>query len=411
MVELFEIGSPDDFRGYYNLSVSGRILENVHVSDEGEKDIIQLSIGTDNVEEYEILSEMSLNDFPEEVLDIRFLRIIALDSFLMSILLYRNENSSAISSFELCFDLHVNLTDWTSPYGFLPYKILFKSQLDEINIPGLIIESEGGQAISKNPADEHIFEIITLKFIGISPLNKKLKQIISEKLHFIIDLHHETTKMLIQNDEDSIFVSFLFPEELKAPCKQYLDYFAKFLQDLGIKANSNLNDEAGKVLFSVTPTDDKEALDKIREALAVYLNLPSSPIVYDESFAAMRLQQQVENLQHSQKMTEREIRSSERELRLSQTVIEHQDKIIQQKDTTIEQQNRIIEKITSKSIMMDSLENKEELVKVFEGLEVGHSKWLFELTGIKANSAKIIDTAVKSTFGKDREIISLKIND
>ena len=95
-------------------------------------------------------------------------------------------------------------------------------------------------------------------------------------------------------------------------CKQYLEYFAQFLKDLGINATSNLNEEAGKVLFSVTPTDDKEALDKIREALAVYLNLPASPIVYDDSFAAMRLQQQIENLQHSQRMAVRELQFNEK---------------------------------------------------------------------------------------------------
>lgn len=206
--------------------------------------------------------------------------------------------------------------------------------------------------------------------------------------------------------------TFNFPEKLKIPCEQYLLYFAVFLRDLvGIDATSNLREEAGKVLFSVTPNDDIEALDKIREALAVYLNLPSSPIVYDDSFAAMRLQQQIENLQHSQRMAEREIRSADRELRLAQTVIELQDKIIYQKDTIIEQQNKVIEKITSKSIMVDSLENKGEFEKVFDGLEFGESKELKEKLGIKFNPVTSLKSLGKTLIGQGDEITSLNLGE
>ena len=192
----------------------------------------------------------------------------------------------------------------------------------------------------------------------VKTINKNIER-------YLISLEkcHDISRKILKSKffDDSILTLFDFPEELKVPCKQYLLYFATFLRDLGLNATSNLKEEAGRVLFSVTPTDDIGSLDRIREALAVYLNLPSSPIVYDESFAAMRLQQQVENLQHSQKMRLREIRSAEKEMLLAQTVIEHQDKIISQKDSIIEQQNRVIDKISSKSIMMDSVENKEEL--------------------------------------------------
>lgn len=229
----------------------------------------------------------------------------------------------------------------------------------------------------------------------------------------IIDNFHKRAIYVLGNDKSNpneLKISLEFPEQIKASCEQYLLYFAQFLRDLGINTTSNLKEDAGKVLFSVTPTDDFEALDKIREALAVYLNLPASPIVYDESFAAMRLQQQIENLQHSQKMAVREIRSGERELRLAQTVIEHQDKIIVQKDSLIEQQNKVIEKIQSKSIMIDSLENKAEFEKVFDGLEFGESKELKEKLGIKFNPVTSLKSLGKKLVGKDDEIISLDLN-
>ncbi len=217
----------------------------------------------------------------------------------------------------------------------------------------------------------------------------------------IKECHEETINLLTNNSNDSFLVSFDFPDEVKVPCEQYLIYFAQFLRDLGINATPNLKEQAGKVLFSVTPTDDIEALDKIREALAVYLNLPSSPIEYNESFAAMRLHQQIDNLQHFQRMAEREIRSSERELRLAQTVIENQDKIILQKDTIIGQQDKFIEKIKSKSIMFDSLENKEELEKICDGLKIGESKFLKEQLGIHINPATVLKTFGKRILRKE----------
>ena len=242
----------------------------------------------------------------------------------------------------------------------------------------------------------------TLKF---SSNNLPIKDEIKIALKKIFAIHQATLEQLGREGfSDQLITSFNFPEEIKSPCEQYLLYFAQFLQDLGIDATSNLKEEAGKVLFSVSPTDDKEALDKIREALAVYLNLPSSPIVYDESFAAMRLKQQVDNLQHAQRMTEMEFR-------LAQKVIESQDKIIQQKDLTIEQQSKIIEMITDKAVMINSAENKEELEELFDGVKVGKSKFLAEQIGLHLNPATALKSVGKKLAGKDGEIISLNLND
>jgi hypothetical protein len=226
---------------------------------------------------------------------------------------------------------------------------------------------------------------------------------IEDDFGFVLSIHGKVLKQLPQNQIDGFLIaSFNFPEELKIVCKQYLTYFAQFLGDLGISANSAMQEQAGKVLFSVSPSDNIDALDKIYEALAIYLNLPSSPIVYDDSFAAMRLRQQVRNLEHAQRMAETEVR-------LAFKVIESQDKIISQKDSTIEQQNRVIEKITSKSIMMDSLENKEEFEKIFDGLEVGESKWLKDNLGIKVNPIKSLKSLGGKLLRKDDEMITLDL--
>lgn len=306
-----------------------------------------------------------------------------------------------------------HLENWNFAYSFNDYKIEFnkkwkedlKQDIDEIDWIGN----------SKN-------NILNLSSIEVNPYFNKtfvtnfsdetISEIVTPFIEIILDCHNKTLDNLkFLKDSNSLSILFDFPEELKITCEQYLLYFAQFLRDLGVNATPNIKEEAGKVLFSVTPTDNIEALDKIREALAVYLNLPSSPIEYDESFAAMRLHQQIDNLQHSQRMAEREIRSSERELRLAQTVIEHQDKIILQKDTIIGQQNKVIEKINSKSIMMDSLENKEEFEKVFDGLEIGESKELKEKLGIRFNPVTSLKTLGNKLIGKGDEINSLNLNE
>ena len=75
----------------------------------------------------------------------------------------------------------------------------------------------------------------------------------------------------------SINLAFNFPAPIKSACEQYLLYFVQFLSDLGIEASAQLKEEANRVLFSVTPADRTEALEKIRDALGVYLGLAVAP--------------------------------------------------------------------------------------------------------------------------------------
>ncbi len=172
---------------------------------------------------------------------------------------------------------------------------------------------------------------------------------------------------------------------------------------VGIQAESKIDENAGHVLFSVIPNDGPDALQRIKEALAVYLNLPEQNVEFDESFASMRLQQQVENLRHSQTL-------ASRELKLSQRVIESQDRIIDEKNQTIGQQQRIIE-LMKPSILMDSAKNKEELIEIYEGICVGESEALKKWLGIGFNPAKALSALGKSILGKDdicRSVITIE---
>jgi hypothetical protein len=293
----------------------------------------------------------------------------------------------------ILYQLRIELDNWTEPFKMPDY----------IDKYIQILRHSKGLLFELKSADKISFSLYT-KFSQTESKKRIIKDEIKEGLYILKENHQKTvSELLAMSNSSDVKTLFHFPEQVRPYCEQYLSYFVQFLRDLGINAVSNLKEEAGKVLFSVTPTDNVQALDKIREALAVYLNLPSSPIIYDESFPAMRLQQQIENLQHSQKMAVREIQLSETVIKLQSETIQEKNLIISQKDSIIEQLNRVIEKISSKSIMMDSLENKEELEKVYEGLKVGESEFLKKYLGIGLNPITVLKTVGKMFLGKEDE--------
>jgi hypothetical protein len=82
--------------------------------------------------------------------------------------------------------------------------------------------------------------------------------------------------VLAEMKRDSLVTFFEFPQTVRTACQQYLLYFVQFLSDLGIDADAELKEDAQRILFSVTPRDDGEALERIQEALQVFLSIPSS---------------------------------------------------------------------------------------------------------------------------------------
>ncbi len=407
MIELVEKTKINNPKNRFQLLIDKKIVS-AKVRNFEREGQLYINLYATGINSTQTISNYKFADFPNlyyltmplDILDKKYLNRI-----------YIIYNDST-GKFEIKFRYQFDSQNWKNKNKYMRFYSSYSRFITELNYK----ESKVAKKFRKNNLKPQ-FGSLRHKTFGFEIMFTILEfqdslNIEIHKLSNILHSYHrevleiiETLDVFQQDIENFRIIKsiFNFPKELKVHCKQYLEYFAQFLQDLGINATSNLKEEAGKILFAVTPTDDVEALDKIREALAVYLNLPSGPIIYDESFAAMRLQQQVENLQHSQRMAVREIRTSERELRLAQTVIGNQDKTIQQKDSTIEQQNKIIEMISSKTIMMDSVENKEELEEIYDGLKIGESEFLKKQLGIHLNPAKVIKTAVKNTFGKDEK--------
>ncbi len=380
---------------YFDVIIDGKSYNRVYASGNDDFDY-----HSENKEASQILIDYKLNEFPS------FKEIWLEDVFpwfeYEHTLWIRFDYSKKVKTKKLLisFVFEPRLLFWNKNYSFKQYSNIFGAIWSLKKRFGDFEYYEEEQPLFS-------IEIVVLRF------ESSINEFVSPYLEELKSVHQEVLETLsLDTNQTSLKTFFEFPDEIKVFCRQYLEYFAKFLQDLGINAASSLKEEeAGKVLFSVTPTDDVEALDKIREALAVYLNLPSNPILYNDSFQSMQLKQQVENLQHSQRMKEMEIRSAQYALRLAQQNIENQDKIITRQNSFIDNQNKIIEKITSKSIMIDSLENKEELEKFCDGFEVGKSEFLIKHFGLHLNPATVLKNVGKKILGKDESKSILDLNE
>ncbi len=76
---------------------------------------------------------------------------------------------------------------------------------------------------------------------------------------------------------DPLTGSLTFPPEIEQAACQYLRYFGQFLADLGLDASVEVKQRTHDVLFTIIPASQGQALEKIREALGVYLSLPNCP--------------------------------------------------------------------------------------------------------------------------------------
>ncbi len=122
-------------------------------------------------------------------------------------------------------------------------------------------------------------------------LNKDLtiKEQIYNFARILNDANKESFKKLETKKVNSIR-EFDFPMEVRTSCEQYLMYFADFLREIGVTAVTNIqHDKAGKTLFGVKPNNPKIALDAIREALEIYLELPMSPLVNEVEISDTRM--------------------------------------------------------------------------------------------------------------------------
>lgn len=134
---------------------------------------------------------------------------------------------------------------------------------------------------------------------------------ILQRIEQILLTNHD--KLIKKYNQDYLFsTTFKFPDEYKHQFIQYLSYFSKFLNDLGINCEINMSNSNNSTELLVKSSDVIIENDEIYTLLAAYLQLPSnqSPIIHfiDNSIEAnVRFQQLlsvVDHLKSQLKLTE-----------------------------------------------------------------------------------------------------------
>lgn len=225
--------------------------------------------------------------------------------------------------YELSFKFDFTFDKWKGPYSFAEYGEEFGRIIERERNPGITLTSED---------DEGFINGFNVS-MSFSHSDASIASEVERCSSLVRDLNEKTKRSLTQNRRiDSVVMYFDFPEVVKNACEQYLLYFVQFLQDLGIEATAELRQQVGEVLFAVTPTNVQGALDRIRLALEVYLQLPSSPIselfVTEDDIAIQRLTANIHHLKGQLALAVAMIQSKDATIRAQAFTIENQERLL-----------------------------------------------------------------------------------
>lgn len=163
-----------------------------------------------------------------------------------------------------------------------------------------------------------------------------------KKLNKIVNIVNE--RLILKSNDNAYISMFKFPPEFKVACEQYLIYFTQFLRDIGIEATSELTNESNKVLFSVMPEDKTEGLEKIKDALLIYLKLPGSPEIEMCQSSEIAVQQLQVNILHFKS-----------QLMLAQSTIQLKDATIEALQLTNYQYKTSLDNMKNKEVSEEPL--------------------------------------------------------
>ncbi|MEW5928750.1 MAG: hypothetical protein AB1941_14875 [Gemmatimonadota bacterium] len=165
----------------------------------------------------------------------------------------------------LNFEITISPVEWAGPWSIKDYAASLKHTADGR-------EGIGLQYKQNDP--------LVINGFGLTCHVRSLDAIITEEIRYwsdiVLSVHEEaTTQLIAAQHTEALTTTFHFPPAIATACEQYLLYFVQFLADLGIEAQAEVKHEAAEVLFRVTPTEGREALERVRVALDAYLRLPA----------------------------------------------------------------------------------------------------------------------------------------
>ncbi|AWX55171.1 hypothetical protein AB432_009015 [Brevibacillus brevis] len=288
------------------------------------------------------VSNIEIKDIPKELETITIsLLLDFLDDVEKIDISYTEEFETAILNFRYFWDWE----HWKQPYSIQEFADTMEKILYEYEEQGLKWVQE----------DEILTNGCHIKYIFNGNTQSTIKEIIAGIEPVLKEIVERAYAVLYSNTSDhSLISSFNFPPEVRTACEQYLVYFVQFLQDIGIEATSSIKNEAGITLFSVTPTSSEDALEQIKAALEIYLELPVS--MENSSYVQVDLDPKVHQLIAN-------VHHLSSQLSLSQALVQAQKVTIQNQQITITQQQQFIDStILQQALISNQNEDKEEIL-------------------------------------------------
>lgn len=241
------------------------------------------------------------------------------------------------------FECMLDVEQWIYPYSVAQYVTSLKEEIAKAKGPISFYEGGGFE-------NEYRFGFEC----QLTSLTASVKSEISRWIQIVKPLCDKVVEELLRSiQKDSLITFFSFPSPIKAACSQYLLYFIQFLEDLGIKADSEIKENAGHVLFSVTPKDGPAALDKIKEALEIYLDLPRNPAfnAAGREFLDMAVSQLTANVFFLKS-----------QLALGQAMLETKNATIEALNFTVYQQRQLLTGSTKRASEEEKSKDSEPIV-------------------------------------------------
>ena len=287
------------------------------------------STGTDRlyarIYDYDIskkITDISFNDIPENMWHLEFYHPLNFTEFIETIEVNRDYHN--MEHMQLRFNFSWDFEKWKNPFSIEEFAKTMEETV-------FCYKDRGLKWVQEDEILSNGCHIVCLNFNK----SETIKMVVERNLPLIKEIIQKANLLLMeQSNQNSLISLFDFPEQVRVPCEQYLIYFVEFLKNIGIVAITEISHQAGKVLFSVTPESKETALWQIKEALDIYLQLPTN--IQKTGLINMYLepkeQQLIANIQHLNG-----------QLMLANALAQTQNEIIQNQKISIEQQQQIID--------------------------------------------------------------------
>jgi hypothetical protein len=184
------------------------------------------------------------------------------------------------------YNVHVQLAEWANPWSFVDLTETVSGLAEDYGFKFVSSEFSGSFQLWVDHPLDHWRNVGSYLDEFDGPVRTLLSAAVQQ-------LSHRTRG-------DVLLAMFDFPPAIRIACEQYLLYFIQFLRDIGIEAEAELEQDDEHVLFSVSPKDGAEALERIKDALDAYLDLPNSPAVLAHAGSDVAVQQLRANVMHLQ---------------------------------------------------------------------------------------------------------------